>query len=168
MLFTAKVIFFVWILCSEICTKSALWILMAWYISTRTSVATVLNTTLVCPAVSGLIRLWISSWKYQLISFVTGTISYYQMGVNTLRPRQNRRHFPNNIFRCIFMNQNVWISIKISLKFVPKAPINNISALVQILAWQQPGDIPLSEPMMISLLTHICLAQPQWVSTKAP
>ena len=46
------------------------------------------------------------------------------------------------------MNENVWILIKISLKFVPKGPINNIPALVQIMAWRQTGDKPLSEPMM--------------------
>ena len=38
----------------------------------------------------------------------------------------------DNIFKCIFLNENVWISINISLKFVPKGPINNIPALVQI------------------------------------
>ena len=55
-----------------------------------------------------------------------------------------------------FLNKNVRISIKISLKFVPKGPINNIPALVQIMAWHRPGDKPLSEPMMVKLLTHIC------------
>ena len=43
------------------------------------------------------------------------------------------------------------------LKFVPRGPINNIPALVQIMAWRQPGDKPLSEPMLVSLLTHICI-----------
>ena len=76
---------------------------------------------------------------------------------NTLRPRQNGRHFPDDIFKCIFVNENAWISIKISLKFVPKAHINNIPALVQIMAWRRAGDKPLSEPMMVSLLTHICV-----------
>ena len=46
-------------------------------------------------------------------------------------------------------NENIWISIKISPKFVPKGPINNIPALVQIMAWRRPGDKPLSEPMMV-------------------
>ena len=68
--------------------------------------------------------------------------------VNTLRPRQNGRHFPDDIFKWIFLNENVWILIKIALKFVPKVPINNIPALVQIMAWRQTGDKPLSEPMM--------------------
>ena len=68
--------------------------------------------------------------------------------VNTLRPRQNGRHFAD-IFKCIFLNENVWISLKISLKFVPKGSINNIPALVQIMAWCHSGDKPLSEPMML-------------------
>ena len=83
--------------------------------------------------------------------------------INTLRPKQNRRHFADDIFKCIFFNDNVWIPIQISLKFVPKGPINNITALVQIMAWRRSGDKPLSGPMMVSLLTHICVTRPQWV-----
>ena len=84
---------------------------------------------------------------------------------NTLRPRQNRRHFADDIFQCIFLNENVCIPIKISLKFVPKGPINNIPALVQIMAWRRPAAKPLSKSMMVSLLTHICVTRPQWVNT---
>ena len=83
--------------------------------------------------------------------------------LNTLRPRQNGRHFAYDTFKCIFVNEKVRISIKFSLKFVPKVPINNIPALVQIMAWRRPGDKPLSEPVMVSLLTHICVTPPQWV-----
>ena len=59
--------------------------------------------------------------------------------------------------------KNVWISIEISLKFVRKDPFNNIPALSQIMAWRRQGDKPLSEPMMESLPTHICVTRPQWV-----
>ena len=55
-----------------------------------------------------------------------------------------------------------------SLKFVPKVPINNIPALFQIMAWRRSGDKPLSEPMMVCLLTHICVTQPQWVKECHP
>ena len=58
------------------------------------------------------------------------------------------------------------ISIKISLKFVPRCPISNIPALVQIMDWRRPGDKPLSEPMMVSSLTHICVTWPQWVKRR--
>ena len=86
--------------------------------------------------------------------------------INTLRPRQNVRRFADDTFKRIFLNENVWKSIKISLKFVPKVPINNIPALVQIMAWRRPGYKPLSEPMVVSLPTHICVARPQWVKSK--
>ena len=65
--------------------------------------------------------------------------------------------FADDTFKRIFLNENIRISIKISLKFVPKGLINNIPALVLIMAWGRPGDKPLSEPMMIRSLTHICV-----------
>ena len=83
--------------------------------------------------------------------------------VNSLRPRLNRRPFADDIFKCIFSNENEWIVPRISLKFVPKVRINNIPALVQIMAWRRPGNKPLSEPMMVRLSTHICVTRPQWV-----
>ena len=88
-------------------------------------------------------------------------VHYYTLAslLNTLGPGQNRRHFADDIFKCIFLNGNVWISIKISLKFVPKGPINNIPALVQIMAWHRLGDKPLPEPIMVSLLMHITRPQ---------
>ena len=46
----------------------------------------------------------------------------------TLRPRQNGRYFADDTFNRIFVNENVRISIKFSLKFVPKGPINYIPA----------------------------------------
>ena len=84
--------------------------------------------------------------------------------VNTLRPRQNGRHLPDDIFICIFLNENIWVFTKISLKFVPKGLTSNIPALAQIMAWRRPGDKPSSEPMMVSALTHICVTRPQWVN----
>ena len=52
--------------------------------------------------------------------------------LNTFSLWQNCCHFTNNIFKCIFVNENVWISLKMSLKFVPKFRINSIPALAQI------------------------------------
>ena len=103
--------------------------------------------------------------SYSLSHCWPWSLSWYgvtrPLWINTLRPRQNGRHFPD-IFKGIFLNENVWILIKISLKFVSNGPINNIPALVQIMAWHWPGDKPLSETM-ISLPTHICVTWPQWV-----
>ena len=87
----------------------------------------------------------------------------HQNRFNTLRPSQDGRHFAADIFKCIFLNKYVRISAEISLKFVPKGTINNIPSLVQIMAWRQPGDKPLSEPMIVRLSTHICVTRPQWV-----
>ena len=84
--------------------------------------------------------------------------------INTLRPRQNGPHYTDDIFKSIFLNEYVWIPIKISLRIVPKGPINNIPALIQIMAWRRSGDKPLSEPIIASLPTHICVARPQWVN----
>ena len=74
--------------------------------------------------------------------------------INTLRVRQNGSHFPDDIFKCIFLNENVRISLNILLKFVPKIWINKIKPLVQIMSWCWSRDKPLSEPMMVILLTH--------------
>ena len=82
-------------------------------------------------------------------------------------PRQNGRHLADDTCKNIFLNENVRISIKISLKFVPKGPINNIPALVQIMAWRLPGGKPLSEPMMVRLSMHICITRPHLVNPTA-
>ena len=65
---------------------------------------------------------------------------------NSSSPGQNGHHFADDIFKYIFMNENVCITI--SLKFVPKRPINNIPELFQIMAWRRIGDKPLSETML--------------------
>ena len=60
-------------------------------------------------------------------------MNLFDVIINTLKLRQNVRHFPDDILKCIFLNKNVWISTKISLKFVPKGPIHYDAALVQIM-----------------------------------
>ena len=63
---------------------------------------------------------------------------------------QNGRHFPDNIFKCIFLNENVWILTKISIKFVPQGEVNNhdsttgsdngsVLARWQAIAWTNDG-----------------------------
>ena len=106
------------------------------------------------------ISILVYKWSFPKL-FVKKTV------FSTLRSRQNGRHFADDSFKRIFMNGNVVISIRISFKFVPKGLINSIAALVQIKAWRRPGDKPLSEPMMVNLLTHICVTRPQWVKTKS-
>ena len=55
-----------------------------------------------------------------------GKYIFTHWGLNTLRLRQNGRLFPDDIFKWVFLNGNVCISIKISLKFVPKGLIYNL------------------------------------------
>ena len=95
--------------------------------------------------------------------WLINVISEHMLRINSLRPRLNRRPFADDIFKCIFFNENEWNLPRISLKFDPKVRINNIPALVQIMAWRRLGAKPLSEPIMVILLTHICVTRPQWV-----
>ena len=66
----------------------------------------------------------------------------------THHPSTNDHLFAGNIFRYIFMNENFCILMRISLKFVPKGPIDNKWALVQVMAWRRTGDNLLPEPML--------------------
>ena len=97
-----------------------------------------------------------------------GHLKRHSWALNTMRPRQNGRHFADDTFNRIFVNENVRISNNFSLKFVPKGPINHIPTLVQIMAWRRSGDKPLSESMLVSLPTHICVTRPQWVNSLSP
>ena len=56
--------------------------------------------------------------------------------------------FADDISKCIFVNEKFCISIRISLRFVPKGPIDNKAALVQVMAWRRTGDKPFHEPML--------------------
>ena len=77
-----------------------------------------------------------------------GPCDPYKPLLNKWRLRQNDHHLADNIFKCNFLKENVWISIKISLKFLHKGLIDTMPALVHIVAWRWTGDKPLSEPMM--------------------
>ena len=76
---------------------------------------------------------------------------------HTLRPRQNVRHFLT-----AFSNAFPWIKIyecwfKCHWSWF---------LMVQSTIFQRLfGTKPLSEPMVVSLLTYICVTQPQWVNT---
>ena len=104
-----------------------------------------------------------TAWSYALRGGMNGN---YLKSPNTLRPIHNGRHIADNIYKSIFLNENIWISIKISQNFVPKSRFYNIPALVQIMAWRRRGDKPLSEQMMVSLPTYICVTRPQWANLR--
>ena len=58
----------------------------------------------------------------------------------------------DDIFNCILMNENDRILIQISLKYVPRSPIDNKPAVVQVMAWRRTGDKPLPEAMMTQFI----------------
>ena len=106
--------------------------------------------------------IWCCGDQYRYIH-----IFYYfftSPAINTLRPWRNGQQFADDIFKSIFLNESVWISIKISLTFVPRDQINNVPALVHIMAWHRPRDKPLPGPMMVNLLKLICVTLHQWVT----
>ena len=86
--------------------------------------------------------------------------------IYSLRLRQSGRHFPDDIVKCIFIHEHVWISMEMFLKFVPECPINNIPALAQIMAWRLLDDKPLPESRIVSLPTHRCVIRLQWVKSR--
>ena len=105
----------------------------------------------------------ILSWYLSYGCGIQSHIDWIQFSLTHWGRDKMAPNFSDNIFKCIFFNENAWVSIKISLKFVPRGPINNIPAWVQIMAWRRPGDKPLSESVMVRLPTHICLTRHQWV-----
>ena len=110
------------------------------------------------------INISIRSMKTNLDSFTAylNTLKQLNLDVNrlnTMRQRQNGRHYPHDILKCIFLNETVWISIKISLRFGLRGRSNNLPASGQIMDWRRPGDKLLSEPMMVRLLTNICVTR---------
>ena len=66
----------------------------------------------------------------------------------------------DDIFKYIFVNESVRFLNKISPNFVSKVHISNIPALLQLMACRRPGGKPSSEPMMVSLSTHIWVTRP--------
>ena len=77
------------------------------------------------------------------------------------------------IFQTTFSHAFSWMKMyEFRLKFHwslfptnPKAPIYNIPAFVQIMARCRPGDKSLSEPMLVSLPTYLCVTRPQQVNS---
>ena len=107
---------------------------------------------------AGPTRLWLGGIQCVHLHCITASRKL----IYHIEAETNGRCFADDIFKWIFLNKSVWIPIRISLKFVPNGPINKIPALVQIMAWRRPGDKPLSEPIMVSLPTIICVIRPQW------
>ena len=69
----------------------------------------------------------------------------------------------HEIFKHIFLNEEVWILIRISLRFVPNGVIDNNQALVYIMAWRRIGDKPFLKQCWPDSLTHIWGTRGRWL-----
>ena len=77
-----------------------------------------------------------------------------------MKLRQNGHLFPDDNFKCIFFNESVCVFL---LKFHWNLLQRVQLTMLQLMACCQPGNKPLAEPVMVRLLMHICITQPQWV-----
>ena len=50
-------------------------------------------------------------WRHPAWGFCPWRIQAGKYNINTLRPRQNGRYFANDIFKWMFLNENVWFPI---------------------------------------------------------
>ena len=71
---------------------------------------------------------------------------------NTSRIAQNGLHFADDISKRIFLNENIWNSIKISLKFDHKAVFQNKSPLVHVMVCHRIGDKPSPDSIMTQFI----------------
>ena len=79
-------------------------------------------------------------WWYEL------TMSL-RIPFNTLRSEQNSRHLADDIFKCVFVNENFWISNQMSLIYVPHGIIHNTSVMALRLTVNKPFPVPMLAKM---------------------
>ena len=73
------------------------------------------------------------------------------------------------IFQTTFSNAFSWMKMfrfRLLWRLFQRVQLTIFPSLVQVMAWRRPGDKPLSEQTMVSLLTHICVTRPQWVKIR--
>ena len=85
-------------------------------------------------------------------------ISSFQCLVFFTSSMHSLTHWEDNV-KCIFLNKNIWVLLTISLKFIPNVQINNIPALIPIMARRYTGEKPLLETMIVKLFMHICFTR---------
>ena len=116
-----------------------------------------------------MVKLWnscISEWEGRLtLHKGGGSRSFMTMTMTIWWPRSGVWIYQivTGVISVVGVLSTHLVLIKISLGTVPRGPINHILGLVQIMACCQPGVKPFSEPIMVSLLRHICITPPQWV-----
>ena len=147
-------------------TQTFIWSRSLWQMKTK---MVLLNRVLFwgwwCKLNDNIIYCNLDSYIYQQAYVRYIWLSGAGHGINILGSKQNSRHFADDIFICIFLYEN-WIFNQISLKFVPKRAIDHTWYTNTGLDWRRIDAKPLSEPMMVFLLTHICATRPQCVKTR--
>ena len=106
------------------------------------------------------------SYRYDDTMSVCVIQALCKWSIPILRSRQNGHNcrFADYVFKCLFFNEDLWISSYMPLKYVPFGFIDNISALVQIMVLRRLDYKPLSEQMMAWSICVICVTQPQWLN----
>ena len=94
------------------------------------------------------------------INYIVVRYHLSNIAFNKLRPRQSGRHFLD-FFKSILVNENVWISIEISLNFVSNYPLNNIPVLVQVWLGADQATSHCLNQWWSTLLTHKRVNPPQ-------
>ena len=80
--------------------------------------------------------------------------------VNTLGPRQNDRHFPDDIFNCILLKENICLKFQIKCSKLYNLQYSSIGL--------DNGLAPTRRQAIIwtiyRLPTHVCVTRPEWVN----
>ena len=97
---------------------------------------------------------------YQSVSF------QHEPQLTTERQEQNGRHFAEDILKCIYVRDK--FCILISIKFILEGPVDNMSALVPVMAWRRTGDKLLHGPMLTNLYDRVLTPWvPQYLAISA-
>ena len=77
--------------------------------------------------------------------------------VNKLGPRQNGQLTVDDVSKYVFLTEMwlQWNVTPIPMKFVPNVLTDNMSALVEAMAWHWRGDKPLPESMVTEITEAI-------------
>ena len=86
--------------------------------------------------------------------------------INPSLPGRLSGKIAHDIFRCLFFNENVGISIEISMKIVHKGPIDNKPALVQVMVWRRTDDKTLPERMLTQFTDAYMRHYGRWVNSR--
>ena len=85
--------------------------------------------------------------------------------INTFGWRKSWHQSADEILKCFFINEKYHIFIQISLRFIPKGPINNMPSMVQIMPWRHSDDNQLSDDSVVYWYIYIWNTQPWRIHT---